>query len=254
MSNRRWTFVLGAIFGIALVVTCGDGMGDHSGDGGLLGDRPANADNSCTPGKAFCDGNVRWVCNRSGNDASTPTDCTGMNGAGFPYTTGASPTNPAICATTSCPSFSTDGVCCRTTKPLFTYSVTSPITSSGELFSAQDYQNGEFVLISASLSKAPCDLTVAWYHSPKASESTCATAYDTLNFTLKRSMVSPGATIKLPDPAIQLSGTFVSGSCAAWTGSVHWISDVPSWQVVIDAICSENGKNLAIKATLAGNA
>ncbi|WP_223759886.1 hypothetical protein [Myxococcus sp. RHSTA-1-4] len=73
----------------------------------------------------------------------------------------------------------------------------------------------------------------------------CGSGLTYLTLQMKRPLTSPGQVFTLPDSRVSLSlDPFQSArSCRAWTGTVTWNSEVPSWSVTFNATCSEAGKS-----------
>ncbi|WP_239470949.1 hypothetical protein [Archangium violaceum] len=153
--------------------------------------------------------------------------------------TGASTTNPMGCFSDHCATGST--ACCRPTKPTCSWSFTNPALSGSNYSYAIEGQP----YCSATTSCAQdANFTVVLY--PNWGSTTCPSS--TTNYIyliLKRPMTTPGERITLPDTraTLYLGNADSTKSCSAWTGTVTWNSEVPSWSVSLDATCSEAGKS-----------
>lgn len=178
---------------------------------------------------------MRWVCTKSGYDASDGIDC-GLQG---------SANNPYTCSTTNCPAPTGAGnACCRPTKPTGTWAISSPEVLSGTMF---EFTPEEYVYANAMC----WSLSVQYVRAPP---SCAGVGLAFISLSLDRSKVSPGGTFTLPTAGVTLStvNTDEQKSCSTWTGTVKWDSDAPSWKVTINATCTTPSTfNLA--ATLSGD-
>ncbi|WNG42490.1 collagen-like protein [Archangium violaceum] len=199
----------------------------------------------CTPGASFCEGSKLWACTKTGTDAVLTSTCSS-----------GSATNPAGCFTTECPP-GTAG-CCRTSKPTCSWNLTTP-AMSGSSYGTD--VNGSTILPptgGALCSVFPvcsgADLTVMFY--PIGLSTVCGTS-NYVHMVLQRSQIAPGERITLPSSRVSLSinnPQDLTKKCYAWTGTVTWNSDVPSWSVTLDATCSETGKSsIKLVGTFSGD-
>jgi hypothetical protein len=225
----------GVVAGVALVISCSGGppqsmaMTSGGGPGGGNGGNSSGGGGSgfqCTPGAPFCDGNTLWNCTRSGSDAWGQADCTASGSA----------TNPGICGTT-CPAGA--AACCARSQPTCTWDVTTPFAASGNTNTPTTVSacgppttppcsgGGSFVVIVSDLTVCPVGSIV---------------------LEIDRTRFKPG-NLTLPAAGLTLG----SGGCYAWSGTIDWISDVPSWSVQVNATCTTTGMTgITTNATLSG--
>ncbi len=193
----------------------------------------------CTPGESFCEGARLWSCTKTGVDAVLASDCTG-----------GSATNPNSCFNDGCAPGKT--ACCRPTKPLCRWSFTSPATS-GDYYG---YTQGQAYCVPPSDCAQDSAFNVTLNTNPNA---TMCNAPEPHNLTLRieRPLGTPGQVISLPNARVTLGFSNVadsSKSCALWTGTLTWHSEVPSWSVTLNATCGESGKgHIQLAGTLSGD-
>jgi len=193
---------------------------------------PGNGDAICTPTKAFCDDNKVWRCTKTGMDATLSEECSGGTA-----------NNPSGCFTDNCPRES--AACCRLTKVACRWNFSSPATS-GTAFT-----QGEGCTWPTTCG----DFSVRVTHTdvPQVCQQSQSIA---INISIARPLTTPGAVIQLPDARVKLHtiGGGTEKHCYNWTGTVRWNSDMPSYNVSVDATCSEAGKgNLRIVGTVSGD-
>jgi len=85
-----------------------------------------------------------------------------------------------------------------------------------------------------------------WLYPNWGSTEVCAaptTSY--IYVSVERPMTAPGERISLPNTRVSLikHTADATTSCTAWTGTVTWNSEVPSWSITLDATCGETGKS-----------
>jgi hypothetical protein len=174
---------------------------------------------SCTPGESLCNDEQLWSCNLSGHDATHVASCAALGTA----------TNPATCATTGCPGG--EAACCKRMDAGCSYAITSPVALSGGSCNAP-----------AVTQNATCGrFTTSIYVIPAPAPGVCASDLTQVIVSLDRTAHAAGSTFA-PVAADSIEYIGVSGgtqtSCSAWTGNVHWVSDVPAWQVDVDLTCT----------------
>jgi hypothetical protein len=77
---------------------------------------------------------------------------------------------------------------------------------------------------------------------------------------LMATAISPGGSASMsaliaaaPANVASLTLTQAGSSCAAWTGTVYFDSDMPAWKVRLDLTCAEAGKgNITLAGTFSG--
>jgi hypothetical protein len=239
----------GAVFALALVVTCGSPSGVVGGDGGGGGDSMLSTDiagaeaapgPSCTPYAQFCDGDKLVSCTRSGSDAALLQDCAAVL---------ATAANPEKCYDV-CPT-GAGGACCAYTSPYCTYSFTSPASASGTLYasyapSATGYEQCVFTPGCAGTSSLSLILV--------RNHAACPSNLEETILSIDRSKVAVGQTVTLPSATNAASVTYLTSgtSCSAWTGSVTFGADVPNWNVSINVTCSSAGNSTHVAGTFTG--
>lgn len=240
----RGAMLPGAI-GVAAVlslVACVPERGEPGPDGvpGTLGisHSAGGAATDCSPGALFCDGGSVWRCHRSGLDASLAADCATYGTA----------TNPGVC-TTDARCAPGDAVCCALQKPNCSWNLLAPTSSEGQLAGGTAAPLGYCMAPSPPAAASPpdaCGVTPA----PRASSyvyvtipsTACQPTPTRIQIDLDRSLLAPAATaITLPNAAVwmYLTTPGFSRSCSTWTGTITWLSDVPSWRVKVNATCSD---------------
>jgi hypothetical protein len=169
---------------------------------------------SCAPATDFCDAGRIWMCTRSGSDASLLQVCSASE----------------VCATTECPAGR--AACCRRSKPACVAALTAPSTINATAYGTAPGADG-----STCVALTGCnDFTVGWFGPPTA--AACGTSSDYVYIRIPRPWV---AAPPLNSVSVNYQGK--AGSCAAWTGSISWQSDVPSWKVTLNLTCSETNKS-----------
>lgn len=172
----------------------------------------------------FCEGNKLWSCTKTGSDAALIADCVG-----------GSATNPYGCFSDNCAPGSSS--CCRQSKATCRWDFSSPATS-GTYFS---YVEGKDACVPPS-SCAEFGTFQVTLVSDSSARQCGQSTFSQLNIAIKRPLATPGAAIQLPDSRVSLSFIGTGTTCGSWTGTVTWNSDVPSYNVSVDATCSESGK------------
>jgi hypothetical protein len=160
----------------------------------------------------------------TGRDAVLVSECAG-----------GSESNPSGCYYDKCPPGSVS--CCRPQKALCRWAFSSPFTA-GESFGFVAGRDNCTV-------PTPCG-DAGYFQVVIASDTTnqlCGySSFSQLSIGIKRPLTSPGMVISLPDSRVSVYWAGASINCSAWTGTVRWNSDVPSYSVSVDATCSEPGK------------
>jgi len=180
---------------------------------------------ACTPGELLCSNNHIWTCTLSGTDASHLEDCSLVG----------STTNPATCLTTGCPAGA--AACCKQASDTCDYSITSPQALSGNACNPP----------AVGLNPACGTFNVLLAEQPAPMANVCSTDATEINLVLNRATHTPGTTFSLGTGDslfyfASISGTTVD--CSAWSGSIHWISDVPAWAVDVDVTCTSPSVHL----------
>ncbi|RKH00232.1 collagen-like protein [Corallococcus carmarthensis] len=189
-------------------------MGPPGGQGAAL----------CTPAMMFCEGNKLWSCTKTGTDAALLSDCVG-----------GSATNPYGCFSDNCAPGSSS--CCRQEKASCRWSFSSPATS-GTFFT---YAAGKDYCALPTPCQEVGTFQVGVLADPNAQQCGQRT-FTQLSIGIKRPLATPGAVIQLPDSRVSLYFSGSANTCSSWTGTIRWNSDVPSYNVSVDATCSEAGK------------
>lgn len=196
----------------------------------------------CTPGISFCEDTKLWTCTKSGTDAALSSNCSGGTA-----------TNPLGCFTDGCPSGS--AACCRNSKATCRWNLTSPALA-GTFYATSSgvgvYQSPSSYCSAPSECVPLSDFTVAL----NPSGITACSVYEGISVRLKRPMKAPGEVITLPDARVSLGiGSLdATKTCATWTGTVTWNSEVPSWGVTLNATCAETGKSgIQLVGTFSGD-
>ena len=200
---------------------------------------PGNGDAICTPATVFCDGNKVWRCTKTGTDATLSEECNGGTA-----------NNPSGCFTDNCPPESP--ACCRPTKAACRWNFSSPGTS-GTFFTRSTRASDQ----NWCGLPTPCgDFTVSVI-LPEGPPVCGQTPSSGIYIRIDRALTTPGAVIQLPDARVELGasgGGRPEKACDSWTGTITWNSDVPSYNVSVDATCSEAGKgNLRLVGTVSGD-
>jgi hypothetical protein len=181
---------------------------------------------TCKPLSSWCEGTINYACTRSGYDA-TGYDCARASTPSFTYK-----------CYDSCPGQPAGfGACCALDSsvapaPSCAFAVTSPETFSGD---------NNTLFAGYCDSPDPCTKNDLFYISFSHNYKTCPSSGYYFNLRFSRAKVAVGSTVTLPSADINLGyedqGT--STSCDAWSGSVTFTSDAPTWQIVIDATCTQ---------------
>lgn len=261
----------GMLLVLSLALGCASEPGPQGPPGAPGADAPLAASRgaatSCTTGDRFCDGTTIWRCTRSGLDAEREIDCAAQS----------RPANPGLCTTDASRCFAT-APCCTSTLPQCVWSFFQPDATAGETFTS-NASGTESCLPGRAGRPAPLPsgyqaasscpgsptLSYAW---TKAYDG-CPRSYRSLSLAIDRVAVRlgtitlaaagvPGVTLTLQRSVQQTSGGFyaaeAAGSCSSWTGTIAWISDLPSWRVTINATCAETGKEtLKVIGTMSGD-
>lgn len=220
-----------------------NGANGSNPDGGLVG-----TTTSCTPAQSFCEGNRLWTCTKSGADATGGQDCTGQSTANNPY----------ICSTTNCPYYFNTGACCRPTKATCNWNITGPTNLTGMLFGTFGPTQGYSCSTPTAIPPS-CTPTVGTFYVNISSvhASACPPANDGIYVNIDRTKATVGQTITLPATGVNVFYTTANDttkSCSAWTGTVTWNSDVPSYKVTLSLTCSEQGKTgVSVSGTIQGD-
>ena len=203
---------------------------------------PGNGDAICTPATVFCDGNKVWRCTKTGTDATVSEECSGGTA-----------NNPFGCFTDHCSPES--GACCRPTKATCRWNFSSP-SISGSFFTRPFIRRTPSSENWCAL-PTPCGEFKVSVILPEGPEVCGQTPGSSIHIRIDRALTTPGAVIQLPDARVEL-GASATGrpekTCDSWTGTIKWNSDVPSYNVSVDATCSEAGKgNLRLVGTVSGD-
>jgi hypothetical protein len=165
-----------------------------------------------------------------------------------------SPTNPYVCTTVGCES--TDhGACCRPSMPLCTWTLAGTFTSTGTTTfpPATESCQGPY----GQQTPAPGCPNIFYAQVTVNDSAMCPPQFHILSVYLDRASVSAGQTVTLPNAAIKLQLNDIepgTKSCQAWTGSLTFDSDVPSWKVSFNVTCSENNKtDVTLSGSIQGN-
>jgi hypothetical protein len=196
----------------------------------------------CPANKQFCSGNLVWTCTRNGNDAFGGVDCSQYYG---------SANNPASCQTTGCSQGAT--ACCAVSKPTCAWNQTAPAVDTGSGYYPPQFTPNSYC-VPPSAPTCPGQGTFAFTRA--VSGGTCPSSGHVLYVNIDRSKASPGM-LQIPNQAVVVGYSDQAGasaSCPAWTGTINWVSDVPSWKIVADLTCSETGKtSLRLAGTYQGD-
>jgi hypothetical protein len=85
--------------------------------------------------------------------------------------------------------------------------------------------------------------------------NTCPSTITQISVNFDRAVVSVGSTVNLA-AAGKSSLYYNSGtvSCSVWSGTMTLIADIPSWQVSMNATCTQTGMpNVMVVGTMSGN-
>jgi hypothetical protein len=194
----------------------------------------------CTPGESFCEGSRLWSCTKLGVDAVLESSC--VDG---------SATNPNGCFSDLCPPGKS--ACCRPTKPLCRWSFTSPAMSG----SYYTYAQGQTYCVPPSACTQDPNFKVTLDTNPNVTMCSAPEPH-LFSLQLKRPLVTPGEVISLPSARVLALGFHNTvdntRSCAQWTGTITWSSEVPSWSISLDITCAEPGKShIKLVGTLSGD-
>lgn len=194
----------------------------------------------CTPRSYFCDGNTIAVCSRAGTDAFDFQTCTG------------STTNPQTCVSTGCENSGGEGACCKSTKPIIMWDITSPTPAT----------QGSYTGIESSPSgngPDPCLQGTTFSMSYYDTTSMCPQSSTSFSLSYPRATLSPGSTITLT--AANQQGGYVSYNvqtasgqtyCSQWSGTIKLDSDAPNWMVEVDLVCTQSPGTGVFSGTFAG--
>jgi hypothetical protein len=234
-SMAEW-FVIGAM--CAVIVGCGpvnpivdDGAVTRDGriasldgpmavpDGATASlDGTAPPSVTCNPGEMICNGNHLWSCTLSGHDATHVEDCIAEGTA----------SNPSTCITSGCPGG--NAACCKRSDDPCVYSVTSPVAMVGTCTPPQ-----------ATLNTTCGTLSFVVFTTPAPAPNVCSLDIFEVFAAIDRMKHAVGTSFSLGagDAVIYSATTIgVPANCSVWTGTVHWISDIPSWRVDLDLTCT----------------
>jgi len=78
-------------------------------------------------------------------------------------------------------------------------------------------------------------------YTPAPAPNICTTDVVETVVTLNRSTHTPGSAIVLGagDSVIYISNNNGVGTvCSSWSGTINWVSDLPSWRVDVDLTCT----------------
>ncbi len=219
-----------------------NGMNGTTPDGGV-----APSTTSCSPTQAFCENNRVWYCTKSGADAFGGGDCAASANS--------SANNPYSCATAGCPIGQT--ACCKPAKPVYIINIGGAIP-----FAATSYVSGDIAglgYIPIAMPAPGCANMTAffeYFNSSMVAIGSCTASTVGVTTSILRSAVSPGTAITMPSPNVSLSlnSSDPTKSCSAWTGTVTWDSDVPSWKITYNVTCSQVGKTgVTLTGTISGD-
>lgn len=195
---------------------------------------------TCAPGADFCATSTRVAtCTLSGSDAVLGADCVAQGSA----------TNPASCATSGCPGG--HSACCRRQSPLWKWNLTAP-ELSGETYTPSTDPGSFFFTVDHVCGGASFELRSVIMVRPL---SACPRNDASIAISFQRYNVRQGSTVDLSSSDVDMVYNVAGDECRSWTGSIRIDSDLPSWQVTINAQCfrGSGAPPLSLTGTLGGN-
>jgi hypothetical protein len=180
------------------------------------------------------------TCTLSGADAVLGVNCTSSGTA----------TNPSSCVTTGCPNGET--ACCRRQRPVWEWNLTDPIAFTGQSYVVYYDPQGTYISTGKSCSN---NGLILYYAYLTRGLSGCPRNDLSVNVVfVDRNVVTAGASITMPSPAVSLTVNNAGVTCSAWTGTVRLVSDLPTWSISYNVQCSEAGKTgLRVVGIVSGN-
>jgi hypothetical protein len=247
-NEMRSRLAVVALVGVSFLA-CSSGQAGPTGPAGLSIGAGGTA-TTCQPGARFCDGTGVWECSRVGLDAVLVNDC-------GPGNYNSSANNPFECSTTHCAPYDY-GACCNSRKAVCTWNLTSPLSSTGS-----SYANSSVTPRCYSSAGSVCAGTGQFYmYWSDQDSSVCQPSSRTIYLYLNRATLPAGfpKVITLPNAGVNLyhygytnGASDGTKTCSAWTGTVTWTSDAPTWSATINATCNPTTIAVAVQGTFNGD-